>query len=134
METTVNQRIEVIRQNIGLNQREFAQLLDIDEATYSKYKKGTLIPGSTVLDKIVKNVKNISIEWLFYGKIDNNEELKVEEPSNTNYNNPTKNLIFMEEHVMLLSATVRQLTQRVEELEQKFRSIENPSKKKTNAG
>jgi len=130
----VNQRVDEVRVLSGLNQRKFAEMLDIDEATYSKYKKGTLVPGQVILDRIVKSFNFVSVEWLFYG---NGEMLKSEntitqEPI-INYNK-SMDLRTQSELLLTLSQTVREMKDRISELENRLSMIEEPSKKKLNAG
>jgi transcriptional regulator with XRE-family HTH domain len=126
---SINQKVKALIKMSGKSPSEVANELNVHRQQVSEWCTEGKSVGKKTIDKLLTIFPNVNYEYFF-----SNEELKVEEPPNLNYNTTKKNQTIMDEHVMLLTANVRQLMQRVEELEKQFRSIENPSKKKDHAG
>lgn len=128
---SVNQRIEDVRKYLNVSQREFSNAIDIDEATYSKIKKGVLNPGKTILEKIVKLCNNISISWLFFGE----GNMLIEHENIQHVAEPTENYTAMENESWknYIMDDLRRMKHQIEQLTEKVETIENQSKKKRTA-
>jgi transcriptional regulator with XRE-family HTH domain len=77
MDFSVNQRIKELRKKIGLNQRDFSNLLSLS----SGYISGVEINSREVNDRLIKLIIaefKVNEEWLRYG----NGEMFIEEKSN----------------------------------------------------
>ena len=129
---SVNQRIESLRNYYHISQRDFSKSIGIDEATYSKIKKGTLNPGKTILDKIVISYNDVSIPWLLFGQgimLKSTEDIQHVAETTPNYN-------YMENESWksYIMDDVRKLKQQMEELMHRMDAIDCHSKKKNRVG
>ena len=52
LEDVVRKRLKAIRQNLGLNQSQFADKLKISQAAISQFEDGKRVPSIETLDKI----------------------------------------------------------------------------------
>lgn len=59
----LSDRLKELRENKGLTQQEFAELLDLSRVSVGAYEKGTAIPNTETLIKI-SNIFSISLDWL----------------------------------------------------------------------
>lgn len=60
-------RLKQLRQELGLNQEEFAKALKIGRSTIANYEAGTRVPISSVISLICKNW-NVNETWLSTGE------------------------------------------------------------------
>ena len=51
----LSDRLKELRENKGLTQQEFAELLDLSRVSVGAYEKGTAIPNTETLIKISNN-------------------------------------------------------------------------------
>ena len=56
-------RLKLLLENLGTNQKEFAEKTGITEAAMSRYLQGTRIPHAGTLIAIA-NATHVSIDWL----------------------------------------------------------------------
>lgn len=59
----LSDRLKELRENKGLTQQEFAELLDLSRVSIGAYEKGTAIPNTETLIKI-SNIFKVSLDWL----------------------------------------------------------------------
>lgn len=67
MKTTVNQRIKILREFLGLSMADFARLLEVHPSAITRIENGEIKPR----DKTLINISNetfAEIEWLDTGK------------------------------------------------------------------
>lgn len=69
METTVNERIKMLRNHFNLSQGDFATKVDGSYTSISRIENGLTEPRGKTLMKIIENT-GISREWLLHGKGD----------------------------------------------------------------
>ncbi len=62
--TSISDRIKILRKELKLNQKEFSHAIGIRQSTLSSYETGTITPSSDVLLEIAKKF-NVSMDWLF---------------------------------------------------------------------
>lgn len=63
----MNERIKKIREEHGLNMREFGQRIGSDAAAISRYESGSRTPSNAVLLSIAREF-GVRIEWLKTGE------------------------------------------------------------------
>ncbi len=61
--------LKVTRLRLGLEQREFARMLDISQSTYSRYEKGRVEPPLGIITRLVDDY-DFPVHLLFYNEID----------------------------------------------------------------
>lgn len=67
----MHKRLEKLRIDEGLSKKEFAEKLKITEQAYQNYCNGKrLIPTNVALE--IKQLFNISLDWLLFGDNKNN--------------------------------------------------------------
>ncbi len=64
----VGQRLEALRQSIGLNSREFAASFDLDPSSYSKTAQGEKILRSQHAF-IISERWNVSMDYIYRGRL-----------------------------------------------------------------
>ena len=79
-------RLELIREQTGLNQSDFAKYLDLEPGSYSDIKRGKNGISRNILSKLEKKL-SVSISWLL-----NNEGPMKREDSSSEISN-TENLL-----------------------------------------
>ncbi|MCP4220910.1 MAG: helix-turn-helix transcriptional regulator [bacterium] len=62
----LGQRLEILRNQLGLDAPTMASRLNITIGTYRTYKKGEHLPSVNIFSDLVKTA-NISLNWLFTG-------------------------------------------------------------------
>ena len=74
----VGYRISNIRRELGLTMEEFGKLLNTSKGVVNNWEKGRNVPNKARL-KIIANIGNVSMEYLLYGKEDNqiSQEVKM---------------------------------------------------------
>ncbi len=79
----ISEKINLIRTNIKLNQKDFAKLLNVTQAAISRYEKGERKPDFNFLESLIKVLK-INPMWLFldYSDMYISEELLVTSKEN----------------------------------------------------
>ena len=65
---TIKDRLNTLENELGKTQRDIANLLGIDESTYSKYKNGNTI--QTLMLREIASKFNYSMDWII-GKTNN---------------------------------------------------------------
>ena len=70
MKHTFGERFRLIRENQGLSQREFAQILGISQSGYSSVEKGDHAPSMVVASEIAVKFPQINLRWLLTGEDD----------------------------------------------------------------
>jgi transcriptional regulator with XRE-family HTH domain len=61
--------LKVTRLRLGLEQREFARMLDISQSTYSRYEKGRVEPPLGIITRLVDDY-DFPVYLLFYKETD----------------------------------------------------------------
>lgn len=130
---TINQRVGEIIKMLGLRKGAFANAISINPASLSRILSGRSSVTQDLISKIVKKY-GVNRHWLEnnnseFPMFDNLNINIVSEPK-ANYNK-TNNQTNMNEHLMLLSSAVRQLAQRVEDLEEEVKLLSNNEKKRS---
>jgi transcriptional regulator with XRE-family HTH domain len=72
------ERLKILRKSKGLNQTEFAKLVNLTQAAISQFEEGKRIPSSTALEKIAVGL-NSTIDEL----LGNSQEISGEPASPT---------------------------------------------------
>ncbi len=67
METTLNERIKMLRNHLNISQNDFSSKVDVSSVTIYQIEVGQSNPSSKTLQKIVNNT-GISKDWLLHGK------------------------------------------------------------------
>lgn len=62
----VNQRIDLIRRQLGWTQEQMAQALNLSQPAVSKYLKDRIPPAETLLK--LAEIGNTTIEWILTGQ------------------------------------------------------------------
>lgn len=70
---TFSSRLKQLRMQKGLNQKAFAELVDVHPVQYNRYETGDNIPASELLTKIA-DALGVTVDYLLDGK---NEEAAV---------------------------------------------------------
>lgn len=65
----ISEKINLIRTNLKLNQKDFADLLNVTQAAISRYEKGERKPDFNFLESLIKVLK-INPMWLFLDYFD----------------------------------------------------------------
>lgn len=60
---TIGEKIQILREELNLNQRELADLVGITEATLSRYENNKREPKGLILAKLAKTL-NVSTDYL----------------------------------------------------------------------
>jgi transcriptional regulator with XRE-family HTH domain len=66
METTINQRVKILREHLNLSQEEFAVKVGTTNASISRIEKGLTEPRKSTINKMMSTF-NVN-EWLINGK------------------------------------------------------------------
>lgn len=66
METTVNERIKLLREHLNMTQSDFAQKTETTATTINRIEKGTTTPQKGTLNRII-NEFSCSRDWLVSG-------------------------------------------------------------------
>jgi transcriptional regulator with XRE-family HTH domain len=66
METTINQRFELLRTHLNLTQQAFANLIDITPSQLSRIENGKNIPQNATIAQVFKKV-DVEKDWLIEG-------------------------------------------------------------------
>lgn len=61
-------RVEVLRNQMNINQGEFAKILKITNGFYSDMKHGRSGPSVTFIIELFRSFKNLNPYWLFFGE------------------------------------------------------------------
>lgn len=61
--TLIGQRLEIIRKDFNLKQKNMAELMGVSQSTYFNYKNGTTVVQTEILKTVAKHFK-ISLDWL----------------------------------------------------------------------
>jgi transcriptional regulator with XRE-family HTH domain len=64
MENSVQNRLKMFREVLGLSQKAMADNLDISQRTYANYELDR-VPPAPILEKLVQN--GLNLNWLFTG-------------------------------------------------------------------
>lgn len=59
-------RIRALRKETGLNQKDFAEILQVSHTTLSSYETGDAYPSIDVLARLVKT-SGKSLDWIVFG-------------------------------------------------------------------
>ncbi len=69
--TTINERIKLLIEALGLNKNSFSTKIGVDSTVIHNIVSGRLTkPSFDVLEKILLSNDNINLEWLILGKSD----------------------------------------------------------------
>lgn len=63
-EINLGNKIKILRTEVKMNQKEFAEKIGIKQSTLSSYENGNAYPSNEVLLTIAKDF-NVSLDWLF---------------------------------------------------------------------
>lgn len=66
IETTTAERIKLVRKDINLTQREFAERIGVKQNTIATYETGATVPSERTLNDICREFK-VNMEWLKFG-------------------------------------------------------------------
>ena len=64
------EQIKKLREELGLNQTEMADLCNISRVNYSRYESGKNEPSLTFMYNMYKNVPNLNLAFIFDPKVD----------------------------------------------------------------
>ena len=67
--TRINDRLRLVRNSLGISQREFSNRTSISQSVYCDMETGTIEPKERYL-KLIAAEYNVSIEWLKMGSGD----------------------------------------------------------------
>jgi len=67
MTENIGERIKLLRQSLGLTQKEFASKIGIGEKTLRNYESGKFTPKEAVL-RAIEQTFNVNPEWLRHGR------------------------------------------------------------------
>ena len=67
MEGTINQRIKLLREHLGLSQDEFASQIGLSRKMLSRYEKGKNVPSEKTL-RLIEQTFSVNPSWLREGK------------------------------------------------------------------
>jgi len=76
MKTTVNKRIELLRNHLNLTQQGFSNLIGISSGQLSRIENEKSEPEKATLNKIFSTI-SVSPDWLLHGKGDLNAKVKA---------------------------------------------------------
>ncbi|WP_099368115.1 LexA family transcriptional regulator [Sphingobacterium sp. 1.A.4] len=85
-----NNNFELIRNEMGLTNREFSALLGIHEQVYSRMKKGVYPIGEKMTARLMNALPGISIDWLLHNKGDRERSQTTINQNNTAINSNGK--------------------------------------------
>ena len=110
---SINKRLHIFREKLGLNQTQLSEILGVEQSTYSKYEKeGSKIPDYAIIILSLKYSLNES--WLRNneGEMLNSEGYKVPDPEQSMSEplltiNMQTEVEFLRAQVAELNATVR---------------------------
>lgn len=63
----MNERLKLIRSNLGKTQKEFGSSLGVSRDTYASYESGRVIPNATFI-QLLCSTYNVNKTWLKFGK------------------------------------------------------------------
>lgn len=63
---TIGRRLEIIRGNLGLNQLEISEVMEVSNTTYTDYKKDRAKPSLDSLMRLCVK-KRCSANWILFG-------------------------------------------------------------------
>ncbi|MCP4216255.1 MAG: helix-turn-helix transcriptional regulator, partial [bacterium] len=66
---SVGKRLEILRNQLGLDMQTMAARMSVTVWTYRAYRKGDRLPSTENLDQLTRT-RNISLDWLFAGRGD----------------------------------------------------------------
>lgn len=61
------ENLEILRKKSGMSQKEFAEAVDITEASFTSYKKGDVLPNGKVFVRLVQKF-NINLNDMLFKK------------------------------------------------------------------
>lgn len=65
MQSTVNERLKILMEELGLNPNSLSRILGISPSTLRNYTERESKPGYDVLEKLYHSFKHINLPWLF---------------------------------------------------------------------
>ncbi|MFZ4547732.1 MAG: helix-turn-helix domain-containing protein [Bacteroidales bacterium] len=111
----VGERLEQLLKSLGVNAKQFAQIIGEKEAKISAYKNNLYYPGSKTLINIMLKYKNLNINWFLLGEGEmwKQDNLIAQDNSPNQYNvnkppdrppcdEPEKTLLTKDEQVSML--------------------------------
>ena len=126
-QTSVNQKVKLLIENSGKTRSEVAKLLNVRRQQITEWCTEGKSVGKKTIDRLLSIFPEVG-----YGYFYDDDNTQVSEPI-TNYNK-TMDLRTQSELLLMLSQNVREMKDRISELEKRLSMIEEPSKKKLNAG
>lgn len=127
LQISINQRVKNLIEKSGKTPTEVAKLLKVHRQQVTEWCTEGKSVGKKNIDRLLSVFPEVGYEYFYSDKL-----LQTNEP-NLNYNN-TMDLRTQNELLITLSENVRELKNRVKNLEERLSLIEQPSKKKVNAG
>jgi len=61
-------RLRALRKKLNFTQKQFASMMGVIVQVYQRYEKGTLIPGSDKIIKLLEHLKSVNPSWLLTGQ------------------------------------------------------------------
>lgn len=108
--------LEVLRFQLGISNRKFAELLGINETMYSKLKKGDYPIGDKTINRVIKAFPNYNYKWILF----NEGDPKAIDPL------PLDDwMLFnkIEEEDKYKDTVIKLMAQKIQELETKIKSL-----------
>jgi transcriptional regulator with XRE-family HTH domain len=65
MQSTVNERLKILMEDLGMNPNSLSRTLGISPSTLRNYTDRDSKPGYEVLEKLYHSFKHINLYWLF---------------------------------------------------------------------
>lgn len=96
METTVNERVRILRKSLKMSQHDFSELVGIAQTSVSRIEKGTNAPHKSTLLQIA-NATNSNVDWLLTGKGEMTFEGEEKTETTVSENSPSKTTQWKEE-------------------------------------
>lgn len=110
MENTVNERVRLLRNQLGLTQNDFATKIDSTLATISRTENGGTNPQQKMINRIIE-VFSVNRDWILHGKGEMFTE-NVVKATNRESVNPWENALVKElkEEVTFLRELLKNMT------------------------
>jgi len=119
----INLRIKEVRTLKGMNMKEFASVINIDNSQYSKIEHGKLKPTILQLKEISSNF-NISLNWLVLGEgnrdiINEDNQYKIPDSTDNDASEPSFEYdsihIYLEKQIKDLEDQIKTLKEMLNE-------------------
>jgi len=127
--TIIDRLLQFIEiQNISIN--KFAQKIEVSNAYFAKQKKNNANIGSQIIEKIVREYKDLNLEWLITGEgqmIKNNEPI-IENKSQTDCYLLIEKIKSLEKELLLKNEQIDSHRDHIETLKKQLTDCNNDKK------